>query len=303
MRMGIAIADPATTIDDARTIESLGFDVVAVGEHLVHNRAAPNPYVQLAAAAAVTTRVRLLSSVSLLPLYPAALAAKLATTLDQVAAGRLDLGLGAGGEHPPEFAAAGVDVRSRFRRLEEGLEVLKVLFSGRPGAFDGEFTRFTDVHLDPPPVQPNGPPIWLPGRRGGALRRAGRWADVWMPYMMTPRMFAEGLQQVRQAAADHGRPTHAVKGALFAFTCVDADEDWARRTGVAEVSAGYRQDFAPLADRYLLLGRPERVVERLLEFREAGVEHAILGLAAPPEARTRVLHTLAEQVLPAVRSG
>ena len=67
----------------------------------------PNGFVALAAAAGATERIRLLSSLTVLPLYPAALAIKLATTVDQVSGGRFDMGVGVGGEHPPEFVAAG----------------------------------------------------------------------------------------------------------------------------------------------------------------------------------------------------
>jgi probable F420-dependent oxidoreductase len=302
MMLGLALGPAGSVVADARRAEELGFDYLACGEHLFF-QVAPNPFVQLAAAAAVTTRIRLVSTVSLLPLYPAALAAKLAATLDQVSNGRFELGVGAGGEAPDEFAAAGVDPGERFRRLEEGLEVLRLLFSGERVSYEGHFTRLREVALDPPPVQPGGPPIWLGGRKDGAIRRAGRHARRWMPYMVTPEMLQAGLGRVRAVAAAHGRDPARVGGALFAFACVDRDGAWARRTGTAAVSATYRQDFAPLADRYLLLGSPGQVVRRIREYADSGAGAIVLQVAAGADDRDRVLKTMAEDVLPELRIG
>ncbi|MET7402052.1 LLM class flavin-dependent oxidoreductase [Dactylosporangium sp. NPDC005572] len=300
MKAGLTLGAAGSVPADARRAEALGFDYLACGEHLFF-QVAPNPFVELAAAAAVTTRIRLVSTVSLLPLYPAALVAKLAATLDQVAQGRFELGVGAGGEAPAEFAAVGVDPAERFRRLDEGLEVLRLLFRGGPVSYEGTYTRLQGVALDPPPVQPGGPPIWLGGRKDGAIRRAGRFARTWLPYMVTPEQLRAGLDRVRAAAAGHGRDPSGVGAALFAFACADPDAGWARRTGIDHVSAAYRQDFAPLADRYLLLGSPGAVARRIREFAAAGAGTVILQVAAPPEDRDRVLDTIAHDVLPELR--
>ena len=84
---------------EARAAEEAGYDGVATGEHLFFHGPVTNAFVSLAAAAGATTRIRLLSSLTVLPLYPAALAAKLAATLDQVSGGRFDMGVGVGGEY------------------------------------------------------------------------------------------------------------------------------------------------------------------------------------------------------------
>jgi len=297
MEFGLSLGDMASVATQARRAEELGFSYLACGEHLFFH-VAPNPFVELAAAAAVTERIRLLSSISLLPLYPAAMAAKLAATLDQVSGGRFVLGVGAGGEAPAEFAAVGVDVGSRFRRLDEGLEIIAALFTGEPVTYSGEFAQLDGVRLDPPPVQPGGPPIWLGGRRAGSIRRAGRFAQAWMPYMITPEAFRSGLGQTRDAAAGRGRDPDGLHGALLAFACADRDGDWARREGVRAVSATYQQDFAPLADRYLLLGSPAQVSDRIRQYQDSGVEVLVLQIAAAPDDRDRVLRTLTDEVLP-----
>jgi probable F420-dependent oxidoreductase len=302
MRVGITVDDPATVVAEARRAEALGFDYLGCGEHLFFHGPTPNSFAMLAAAAAVTSRIRLVTSIALLPLYSAATVAKLASVVDCISGGRFELGVGAGGEYPPEFAAASVDPRTRFRRLDEGLEVIRRLFAGGPVTYDGTYATLSGVALDPLPRQPDGPPIWLGGRKDGALRRAGRYADVWMPYMVEPEQVRSGLAKVRTVAAQHERSADAVSAALFAWTAVDADSSWARRIGVGAVSAAYRQDFSMLADRYLLIGSPDAVVERLAQFGAADVDTVLIQVAADsPEHRSRIVETFASRVLPVVR--
>jgi probable F420-dependent oxidoreductase len=301
MKVGLNVGAPDTIVRDARQAEALGFDYLGSGEHLFFHGPTPNGFVQLAAAAGATERIRLVTAITLLPLYPAPLVAKLAASLDQVSGGRFELGVGAGGEYPQEFEAAGVEVDSRFRRLDEGLRVVRELFTGDRVSFDGEFSTLSDVRLQPPPMQPGGPPIWLGGRKRGAIRRAGRLADVWMPYMVEPTSLRATLGEVREVAEAAGREPAAVSGAVFAWCCVDEDADWARSTGIRVVSETYAQDFSRLADRYLVLGSPDQVVARLHEFADAGADRVLLQLACPSDARSRVLETLAEAVLPAFR--
>ncbi len=101
MRTGVMLGtagDPGAVAPEARRAEQLGFDLVAAGEHVFFHGPAANAFVTLAAAAAVTKRIRLLSALTILPLYPMAMAAKLASTLDLISRGRFDLGVG--GEFP-----------------------------------------------------------------------------------------------------------------------------------------------------------------------------------------------------------
>jgi probable F420-dependent oxidoreductase len=300
VRIGLVAGDVDGVADEAAAAEAAGFDFFAVGEHVFFHQPIANAFVALAAAAGSTTTIRLLSSVALLPLYPAALAAKLVTSLDRVSGGRFELGVGAGGEYPPEFAACGVEHSDRFRRLDEALEIIRALAAGDEVTYAGEFAKLDGVRLQPPAVQLPHPRIWVGGRRAGARRRAARFGDVWFPYMVTPEMLSESLGDVRRRAHELGRETSPT-GALFAWTCVDPDGSWARRTGVAAVSAMYAQDFEPLADRYLVLGDPESVVERLRAFSQAGAGTVVVAIAAPEADRARVTETLVRDVLPRLR--
>ena len=253
MRIGLVLpptGDPADVPDTARRAEEQGFDLVASGEHVLFGSPTPNAFVTLAAAAAVTTRVRLLSAVTLLPLYPAPLAAKMAATLDRISGGRFELGIGVGGENPVEFAACGVPVRERGRRTDEALDVLVTLFAGEPIDVDG-----TPATLDPLPIQRPRPPVWVGGRSEASMRRAGRAGDVWMPYLGSPDRVARGLATAREEAERHGRDPAEVTGAYFAWTAVDPDPAVARRRARDSLAPGdLRAGHGPHPRR----GRPPR---------------------------------------------
>jgi alkanesulfonate monooxygenase SsuD/methylene tetrahydromethanopterin reductase-like flavin-dependent oxidoreductase (luciferase family) len=301
VRAGLALegaGDPGNVCDEARQAERLGFDLIAAGEHVFFHGPVSNAFVTLAAAAAVTERVRLLSALTILPVYPMAIAAKMAATLDQVSHGRFELGVGVGGEFPPEFAATGVPLAGRGARTDEALEVLLRLLSGERVTAEGEYGSLQDLYLDPPAVQRPRPPLWVGGRKTPAMRRAGRFADVWMPYMVSPESFARSLAQARVFAAQAQRPETSLTGAVFIWGSVDADPARARREAVESVSAVYRQDFEPLADRYLLHGDPDMVVARLAEYQAAGADTVIFSAACAPARRPAVTALFAESVLP-----
>ena len=304
MRAGLMIppgGDLAGVPAVAREAEQAGFDFLACGEHVFFHGPVPNAFVALAAAAGATERIRLLSALTILPLYPAALAAKMIATLDGVSGGRFELGVGVGGEFQPEFDACGVPVAERGRRADEALEVLARLLAGQPVQFSGRYTRLAGQRLDPPPVQQPRPPIWVGGRREASMRRAGRYADGWLPYLITPERLASGLATAREEAARHGRGGPGVRGGVFCWSAVAADGQWARRTAAEVVSAIYQQDLRPRAGQYLLAGNPAEVRARLGEYAAAGAGTVVFAPACGPADAGRVIRTFAEEVLPQVR--
>lgn len=311
MRAGLMLpphTDPAEVTTIAREAEQAGYAFLACGEHVFFHSPVPNAFVALAAAAGATERIRLLSALTVLPLYPAALAAKLAATLDRVSGGRFDLGVGVGGEYPAEFAAVGVPVRERGRRADAALEVLTRLFAGEAVSFPGPGGPAGDPatgplppqRLSPLPVQQPRPPIWIGGRKPASMRRAARFGDVWLPYLYTPDQLASGMDQVRAAAAEHGRPPGTVRGAIFCWTAVGDDPGWARRTAVATLSAIYGQDFSRAVDRYVPTGTPAQVAARLADYAAAGAESVVLVPACPAEDRARMVRAFTEDLLPAL---
>jgi alkanesulfonate monooxygenase SsuD/methylene tetrahydromethanopterin reductase-like flavin-dependent oxidoreductase (luciferase family) len=213
------------------------------------------------------------------------------------------MGVGVGGEHPPEFVAAGAEVGDRGARADEALELLRALWVGGPVDFAGRFTTVPGLALDPGPVQPGGPPLWLGGRRPPAIRRAGRYADVWMPYMYTPEQVARSLAEVREAAEQAGRDPASVRGSVFCWGAVAEDPATARREAIDTVSAVYQQDFAPLADRYLLHGDPDRVVARAAEYADAGAGTLVFSPSGEGARRQAAVDLFGAAVLPRLQAG
>lgn len=304
MRVGIEIGRVQTEVaDQARWAEDAGFDQVVTGEHLFFHGPTPNTFITLAAAAGATRNIRLLSALTIVPVYPVAVLAKLVASLDQVSNGRYDFGVGVGGEYEPEFVAAGVAVRERGARTDEALELLAALLSGETVTHTGRFTELPGVRLQPTAIQRPGPPVWVGGRKPASTRRAGRFGDVWMPYLCTPEQLTKGLAEANVAAVEAGRPDGSVQGAVFAWSAIAADGAHARERAIDVVSKTYQQDFTPMADRYLVAGDPDQVLARLRQHHEAGAEHLVIAPAAGSAQERQEMATMfATEVLPVVQA-
>jgi alkanesulfonate monooxygenase SsuD/methylene tetrahydromethanopterin reductase-like flavin-dependent oxidoreductase (luciferase family) len=175
----------------AQRIEALGYDILACGEHVSFHVDTHNGIVSLSVAAGATQNIKLMSSITLLPLYPPALLAKMGAALDVASNGRFMLGVGVGGEFPKEFIACGIPVKQRGSRTDDCLEVLERVWAETNVNYKGRYTTLEDFSLKPLPLQKPRPPIWISGRKDAAMRRAARYGDGWLPYMYTPEQLAE----------------------------------------------------------------------------------------------------------------
>ncbi|MDH4145940.1 MAG: LLM class flavin-dependent oxidoreductase, partial [Acidimicrobiia bacterium] len=129
MEFGISLRLLHEAKDEARTAEALGYDYLLSGEHVSFHGPVSNTIVSLAAAAGATERIKLMSGIVLVPLYPPALLAKQVAMLDVVSGGRYSFGVGVGGEMAKEFEACGVPVNERGARTNEALEIITRLLT------------------------------------------------------------------------------------------------------------------------------------------------------------------------------
>ncbi|MGD9603043.1 MAG: LLM class flavin-dependent oxidoreductase [Gammaproteobacteria bacterium] len=300
IEFGMSLTGLHDVAGNARRLESLGYDYVGCGEHVSFHGPTSNSFVSLAVAAGATTRIRLISAIVLLPLYPAALAAKLAATLDVASNGRYHMGVGVGGEMPREFEACGVPVRERGARTNEALQVIRRLLSEPSVTFEGRFNTLHDVSIQPLPQQ-RPLPIWVSGRKDAAMQRAARFGEGWMPYMYTPEMLADSLARIARHAMEAGRTPDAVRPGLFVFTCCHADGARAREMAIAKLSTQYAQDFSKIADRYVVMGNPAECRQRLQQYVDAGARTVFLSSACPNDYLEANETLLAREVLPAFR--
>ena len=174
--------------------------------------------------------VRIGTAILLLPLYPPAVVAKQIADLDRATGGRVNLGVGVGGEYPSEFDACGVPVGERGPCTDEAIPLLRELWSGEPVSHHGRFLEFDDVRIHPPPLQGSGLPVVVAGRQPVAMRRAARLGDGWMPYLYSPRRYAESVAVIRETAAAGGRDLSGFEWFAFVFVNVDEDGDRGART-------------------------------------------------------------------------
>ncbi len=262
----------------ARRYEAVGFDSLWVGDHVSFYIPILESLTLLSFAAAVTERVRLCTGVYLVPLRHPTTTAKVTSTLDVLSGGRLTLGVGVGGEFPPEFEAAGVPVAERGSRTDEGIEILRRLWSEDGVVHEGRHFRFGPVTLAPKPLQPGGPRIIVGGRRGPTFRRAGQLGDGYISHMCSTEQFAANMKQIGEHAAAAGRGPVDFEAASFLFTVLDDDYDRALDRAAKMLGTIYNRDFRDAARKYCLLGRPEDCLEQMRAFARVGSRHFVFSL-------------------------
>jgi probable F420-dependent oxidoreductase len=261
----------------ARSIEAAGFDSVWAGDHIAFYVPILESLTLLSFVAGVTERVRLGSGVYLLPLRHPTTTAKVAATLDVLSAGRLILGVGVGGEFPPEFEASGVPIDQRGARANEAIAVLRKLWTRDAVEHASRHFSFGPVSIDPKPVQPGGPPILVGGRKPPAMRRAGRLGDGYISHMCSPAMYVENLSTIRRHAEAAGRRDVPFETAAFLFTILDDDYDTALDRAANLLQTIYNRPFRDAAKKYCLLGPTSACLDQLQAFVDAGCRHFVLS--------------------------
>jgi len=243
VKIGIALAHlhPAFHLDATLEAERLGFESVWVAEHLVFpldmsgsphpgEEAPPVPpttpvydaFAYLCFLAGKTTTVRLGTNVYLLGLRHPFVAARAVQTLDLLSGGRAEVGIGAGWLRS-EWKAAGLDPRTRGRRLDEALAVCKRLWSEEVVEHHGAFFDFEPVAFEPKPIQKPWPRIHVGGESKAALRRAAAEGDGWLGLSHSPESAAARVAELRALRREAGRADAPFEVSI-SHTPKDADE-------------------------------------------------------------------------------
>jgi probable F420-dependent oxidoreductase len=285
--------------DDVRRLEALGVDSLWVGGHVAATNPSPEAMVQLARLSALAERVRIGTSILLLPLYPPAIVAKQIADLDRATGGRVTLGVGVGGEYPQEFRACGVPIAERGSRVDEAIPLIRRLWSAEPVSHHGRHFELDEVRIHPAPAQGGDVPIVVSGRQPVAMRRAALLGDGWMPYLYSPRRYADSVRTIEAAAAGAGRSLAGFEWFAFVFVGIDEDSLTAKRDTAAFLGGNYRQGFEEMIDSVAVAGTVAEVTSRLQEFVDAGAAHLIVA----PASRTnglRIAERLVAEVFPAL---
>ena len=207
-------------IDDVQALvglavraEELGFDSVWTHDHVfnvghVFDRIGGRPYYEpltmLTFVAARTQRIRLGTSVLVLPYHNPIRLAKTAATLDVLSGGRLTLGVGVGSIEQ-ETEAMGSPFADRGRLSDEAIKVMRTLWTEEDPTFDGEYSHFEGMKFSPKPIQKPSIPIVIGGISRAAIHRAAYLGDGWQPLGLSPEALGEGIAALREKAESHGR--------------------------------------------------------------------------------------------------
>jgi probable F420-dependent oxidoreductase len=249
------LASPDPILKIAQRAEALRYSSVFVTDHVVlpvsmarsaypysETRQLPGggaqdylePLAVLAWLAQATTKVRIGTSVLVIPYRNPVLAAKMLATIDQLSKGRVILGAGVGWLRE-EFEALGAPSFDRRGAVsDEILGIFRTLWTRSPSSFRGEFFRFDDVKCLPAPVQKPHPPIWIGGHSRAALRRVARYGDGWHPVGATPAallgpddmrtLMAELHRFMEAEGRDPAALTVAYKAPIYDTEVADADK-------------------------------------------------------------------------------
>ena len=278
------LATPETLGLITRKGEELGYDALFAGDHILipGNISSPYPYSEggeypggpsgeamelvtlLAYLAGQTSRIRLVTSVIIVPYRNPLLAAKALATLDMLSGGRLVVGVGVGWMREEFEALDSPPFEERGAVTDEYIRAFKELWTSDHPHFEGKYVRFDNISFLPKPVQKPHPPIWVGGESRPALRRAGELADGWYPLgsnptfpMATPEQLAAGLERLATYARRFGRDP-------------------------AEIETVYRTHQLDLTDtpaengRVHFVGNAEQIAADIRQYQDLGVGSLVL---------------------------
>jgi probable F420-dependent oxidoreductase len=289
----------------AEQAEALGYDTVWFSDHIViptevksfypydpSGRMAfkPDepywdPLTVIGFVAGRTSRVRLGTSVLVLPYRNPIVTAKMLSTLDVLSNGRVTLGAGVGWM-AEEFHAIGLDTYARRGAYsDECIRILRELWTKDNPSFQGEFHQFSNIHCEPRPLQPGGIPIWVGGHTPQAIRRAARLGNGWQPLVqrppadLPPAEMREKITQLRAFAQEAGRDPQEITlamGSSIQFT-----------------------DGTATGQRSLFTGTPAQVVEAIQGYQALGIQNFRCDFPSPSiDDLLRAIERFATEVRP-----
>lgn len=256
---GIAHVNDLVTL--AVEAESLGYHSVWVSEHLFHatyvaSRLGDAPYHEaltiLTAVAGATSKVRLGTSVLVLPWHHPVQLAKRVASLDDYSGGRVSLGVGVA-QTEDEFENLGVSFTHRGRIADEMLTAMKILWTEKYPIFNGKYFNFNDLQFEPKPVQKPYPPLLIGGTSRRAIERVVEHGDGWHALSQSPQDMAPVVNELRQRRSD------TIDVSVRSMTTI-MDRSWDR----------------PVEERVTMKGTLEELAAMLQAYEHAGVDEVVL---------------------------
>ena len=259
--------------DFCKLAEDLNFDSIWTTDHVAVNKQFSNPYgsiceslITLGYVTAKTERVKLGTSIIILPMRNPILFAKQTATLDQLSDGRLILGVGAGWMED-EFATLGSNFHDRGKIMDEQIQLLRELWTHTEPKFNGQFFKLSDVAFSPKSRQENGPPIWIGGASHAALKRVERLGDGWHPVGLSPKELIQGKEKLDSLLKGKRKVSVSVRVPVKISSSADTKYT---------LSSG--------EEAYMIGGTRQAVLREIELFKQAGLDHLICYFGNDPYA-------------------
>jgi alkanesulfonate monooxygenase SsuD/methylene tetrahydromethanopterin reductase-like flavin-dependent oxidoreductase (luciferase family) len=244
-----------------------GIDHLHIGDHVTfHGGYGWDGLVNAAALLNLQDALPVHLGIYQLPLRHPTVVARQLSTIGESHPGRVVFGVGVGGDDPNEMLACGVDPRTRGRRMDEGLQILRALMTGEPVTFSGREFQLEDVAIEPAIADL---PILIGGRSEAALRRTGRYGDGWVGIWTSPERFAAAAARVAEEADAAGRAVERWRHNITIWCGIDRDRGRAARKVGEAMQSVYRLP-ADRFGRWCPAGPPEEIAEFIHPYVEAG---------------------------------
>jgi FMNH2-dependent dimethyl sulfone monooxygenase len=283
----------------AKEAEKLGYDSVWLSDHFMSPNGRPHGLeacTVLSALASVTNRIRLGTYVLCNQFRHPSLLAKMASSIDNISGGRLELGIGAGWFKPEHTAFGfGWDKRSvRIEQLKEAIQVIKRLWTENNVSFDGKHFQLNNAALEPKPLQRPHPTLWIGGNSEAIRGVVAEVGNGWIPVRPTPEQLAAGVTDIKKKMEDFERNPENLRVAYGGSGCALIAENEASVRKLAEPLV--RAMGKPIEELACLIGTPEQCVEKVEQYREAGAQKIVAGFYDFPSVHG--MRLFAKSVIP-----
>ncbi|MCB1646537.1 MAG: LLM class flavin-dependent oxidoreductase [Pseudomonadales bacterium] len=257
--------DRAKMLDDAW---HAGVNHIFMADHVsFRNGSGKDGMVEIAALSQLHDEIAVMTGIYLLPLRHPLPVARQLSTLSEIAPGRILFGIGIGGEDRHEVEICGVDPRTRGKRTNESLAIIRGLLAGETVDFDGEIFQIEKAIIRPRPVKPI--PVIVGGRSNAALERTGLYGDGWIGTWCSVRRFEEAIGIIDGVARTAGRQDINWQHGYQPWVGVADTREEARARVAAAMEAFYHVPFEQF-ERYVPYGTPEDVAGALQPYVSAG---------------------------------
>jgi len=282
--LGLPTADTIARV--AERAEEWGLDSFWLSDHLLAQSPELDVIATLSLLAARTSKIKFGPSVFLLNLRHPLVAAKSFASLDYLSHGRVVMAVGTGA-NLADYAACGIPTEGRGRRLDEGILILRKVWTEPKASFHGKYFNFDNVTIEPRPQPRTNTDsgtidIWVGGRSDAALKRTARLADGYFASFQTPEEFTRNMATVRTYAAQFGRANARIESGLILLCRLAASRERAMeemRPALAAMGRG-----AEALVQRTIYGSPDDIMRRLEEYIAIGLDKFVLWPMAEPAA-------------------